>query len=133
MAATPPDTVLGTGSVVAQTGGFPAASFLAVNSATTQVDNLAKGISVYAWTVLNGSPTCTPKTDQVQCIVTSTPPTVADAGAESVDVCNTPYPGPVSYTLGGNAPTASETGTWSIISQPSGSAAIFSNANSNTS
>jgi len=131
MAATAPEIGLGTWNVVAQPGGSPAVSFVAVNSPTTQVDNLVEGTYVFEWTVSNGSPTCTPKTDQVQVIVTSTPPTVADAGAESVDICNTATT--ASYTLGGNAPSASETGTWSIISQPSGSAANFVNANSNTS
>lgn len=131
MAAVAPVVGIGTWSVVSQPGGSPAVVFSAINSPTTKITNLQNGPYVFRWTVENGSPTCASKSDDVNVTVTTTPVTVANAGLDQ-SVCNTLFPLTTTFVLAGSAPGAGETGTWTIISQPTGSAATFSDANSNT-
>jgi hypothetical protein len=88
----------------------------APNDANTRVVNTTPGTYVFRWTIANG--VCSTKTDDVTVVVTSTPPNIANAGV-SQTLCNTP--GPTSTaTLAANAPIAGETGTWSVMSKPSG-------------
>ena len=110
---------------------LPSSGFSAINSPTTKITNLQNGPYVFRWTVENGSPTCASKSDDVNVTVTTTPVTVANAGLDQ-SVCNTLFPLTTTFVLAGSAPGAGETGTWTIISQPTGSAATFSDANSNT-
>lgn len=122
---------LGTWSIVSQPPGS-AATFSAINSPTTAVNNTITGTYVFRWTISNGSPTCTSKTDDVTVEVTSVPTTIASVGANQ-QVCNTGFPGTptTSTTLTGNAPSAAETGIWSFVSGPTTlTAANFNDINS---
>lgn len=109
---------LGTWSIVSQPAGS-AASFSAVNSPSTVVNNTITGTYVFRWTISNGSPTCTSKSDEVTVIVTSEPTTIATVGANQ-QVCNAGFPGtPTTNTvLTGNAASGAETGTWTFVSGP---------------
>ncbi|WP_343535431.1 hypothetical protein [Pedobacter sp.] len=124
---------LGTWSIVSQPAGSNA-TFSAINSPTTLVNNTITGTYVFRWTISNGSPTCTSKTDEVTVEVTSVPTTIAAVGANQ-QVCNTGFPGTptTGTTLTGNAPSGTETGTWTFVSGPTTlTAANFSNINSPT-
>lgn len=109
---------IGTWSIVSQPPGS-SATFSAVNFPTTVVNNTIPGTYVFRWTISNGSPTCTSKTDDVTVEVTSVPTTIASVGANQ-QVCNTGFPGTptTSTTLTGNAPSGTETGTWTFVSGP---------------
>ncbi len=113
-----PTVGLGTWSIVSQPLGS-SATFSAINSPTTVVNNTITGTYVFRWTISNGSPTCTSKTDDVEVVVTSTPTTVAAVGANQ-QVCNAGFPGTPTTTtlLTGNAPSVAETGTWTFVSGP---------------
>ena len=124
---------VGTWSIVTQPSGSNA-TFSAINSPTTAVNNTITGTYVFRWTISNGSPTCTPKSDDVTVEVTSVPTTVANVGANQ-QVCNTGFPGTptTSTTLTGNTPSGVETGTWTFVSGPTTlTAANFSDVNSPT-
>ncbi len=109
---------LGTWSIVSQPAGSNA-TFSAINSPITSVNNTITGTYVFRWTVSNGSPTCVSKTDDVTVQVTSVPTTVAAVGANQ-QVCNTGFPGTptTGTTLTGNTPSGTETGTWTFVSGP---------------
>lgn len=100
------------------------------NSPTTKVLNAITGTYVFRWTITNG-PTCTPKTSTVTVVVTSTPPTTAqaNAGAIPTQICN-PLP-TISVPLGGNAPAGTEVGTWTVANT-TGVTPTFTNANNPT-
>lgn len=119
MAATPITYGLGTWTIVSQPPGA-SAQFDAVNSPTTRIINLDAGDYTFRWSVANGNPTCTTKTDDIDVRVTTTGITSAIAGPDA-RVCTTTYPGTASFQLNGSPYTGSETGTWSIITQPVGS------------
>lgn len=109
---------VGTWSIVSQPAGSNA-TFSGINSPTTVVNNTITGTYVFRWTISNGSPTCTSKTDDVTVEVTSVPTTIASVGANQ-QVCNTGFPGTptTSTTLTGNTPSGAETGTWTFVSGP---------------
>ncbi|WP_199119797.1 hypothetical protein [Pedobacter sp. ASV28] len=109
---------VGTWSIVSEPVGSNA-TFSAINSPTTVVNNTITGTYVFRWTISNGSPTCTSKTDDVTVKVTSVPTTVASVGTNQ-QVCNTGFPGTptISTTLTGNTPSGMETGTWTFVSGP---------------
>lgn len=134
MAATPITYGLGTWTVMSQPATANAV-FDAVNSPTTRITSLIAGNYTFRWSVANGNPTCTTKTDDIDVTVTTTSITVADAGPETQSVCNTNFPSTTSFQLNGNLPDASETGTWGIVSQPVGSTlttSAFDNVNLRT-
>lgn len=128
-----PAVGLGTWSIVSQPLGS-SATFGAVNSPNTVVNNTITGTYVFRWTISNGSPTCTSKTDEVAVNVTSEPTTVASVGANQ-QVCNAGFPGTATTgtVLTGNNYLAGETGTWTFVSGPTTlTAANFNNVNSAT-
>lgn len=135
MAATPITYGLGTWTVTSQPA-MANAQFDAVNSPTTRIINLTvAGSYIFRWSVANGNPTCATKTDEIEVIVTTTGITQADAGPDTQAVCTSTYPGTASLVLAATAHAAGETGTWSIISQPSGStltASAFDDVNLRT-
>ena len=131
MAATAPVVGLGTWSVVTKPVGSPVVVFDAINSPNTSINGLANGLYTFRWTVTNGSPTCASKFADVNVTVTTDPVTPANAGTDQ-SVCNTLFPATTTFVLAGNLPAGTETGTWTIVSQPIGSTATFNNPNSNT-
>ncbi|RYE20574.1 MAG: hypothetical protein EOP51_17580, partial [Sphingobacteriales bacterium] len=96
------------------------------NSPTTSILNTVPGTYVFRWTIRNG--VCTDSFDEIQVVITSTPPKVANAGAD-FSACTIAVGGTATATLSGNQPTNPETGTWSVMARPNGSALpAFTNA-----
>ncbi|MEQ1732365.1 MAG: Ig-like domain-containing protein, partial [Bacteroidia bacterium] len=91
--------------------------------ATSTVTGLASGIYRFVWTISNGA--CTSTKDSVDVTINATP-TVANAGADQLSVCNT-----TTVTLAGNTATVG-TGYWTLVNTANGSPTI-TNANSPTS
>ncbi|MDT3738691.1 MAG: T9SS type A sorting domain-containing protein [Candidatus Kapabacteria bacterium] len=79
------------------------------NSAVASVTVSQADSYTFTWTITNGS--CTPSAAN-DVVVFDATTTVAAAGSDDA-VC-----GSLGYMLNGNAPTATETGTWTLISGP---------------
>ena len=87
------------------------ASFLAPNSPTGQVTDLAVGVNILAWTITNGPCAGGVTSDQVTILVYDLNNAPADAGPDII-VC-TPD---TATQLFGNTPTIPALGTWTVIS-----------------
>jgi hypothetical protein len=111
---------IGTWSLVSSPSGA-AVSFTNVNANNATANGLTvAGNYIFKWTVSNG--TCPPSESTVT-ITRDALPSVSNAGVNQNTCAN-------SITLNGNTPNIG-TGTWSILSQPVGAVASFSNANQN--
>jgi gliding motility-associated-like protein len=117
-----PSVGTGTWTVVTQPMG---ANVTFVNA--NQSNTVANGFTIVGnytlqWTITNG--TCASNNATVQIAVTASP-TAANAGTNQTICANT-------ATLGANVPTVG-TGTWSLVSQPSGGAAAIATPTANNS
>ncbi len=111
---------VGTGSWTLVSG---TATIVTPTSPTTRVNITPGNTAVLRWTITNGSPTCTPSTDDVT-LVSFMMPTTAAAGIDQAHCNNS------TFTMAANAPAAGAgTGRWSIVS---GTATIADPANRNT-
>ncbi|WP_213086920.1 gliding motility-associated C-terminal domain-containing protein [Chitinophaga agrisoli] len=118
MTATAPTVGTGVWTIVSGT-----ATIVAPTSPTTRVNLTPGSAVVLRWTVSNGSPTCTPRTDDVT-LISYKAPTTAAAGVDQ-NHCNVS-----AFTMAANAPVAGAgTGKWTIVS---GSAIITNPAVPNT-
>src|SRR5690606_13740545 len=103
MGATVPVIGTGTWSVISGSGTITSPA-----SAATTVTGVAAGTSVtLEWRVENGN--CTANTDEVT-VTNLALPTTADAGAPSIEQCNTG-----TFAMAANTPTVG-TGTWTVQS-----------------
>lgn len=114
LAGNTPTVGTGLWTIVSSSGG---AAITSPTSPTTTVTGLTDDIYIFRWTISNEA--CPSSSDDVQVNV-STPPTVANAGADQ-NIC-----GGTTAVLSANTIT-SGTGTWSIVSAPS--IPTFSNVN----
>lgn len=96
------------------------------NSPATRVFGTVPGTYIFRWTIANG--VCTSSTSDVQIVVSSLPPQVADAGTNYA-ICTTGIGVQATSTLGGNQPSGAETGVWTVVSSTGSQATTFSNAN----
>ncbi|WP_113653334.1 DUF7507 domain-containing protein [Pedobacter namyangjuensis] len=123
LAGNNPTSGLGTWT---QLSGPNTATISQPNSPATAVLNTIPGTYVFTWTIRNGS-VCSPSASNVQVIVTSSPPKLANAGSD-FSACTTSVGGTGTATLVGNQPSGTETGLWTVFAQPSGAAPTFTNA-----
>ncbi|MFL9482158.1 PKD domain-containing protein [Chitinophagaceae bacterium LWZ2-11] len=111
-----------------QVGG-PGVSFVNAASPTTGISGLvADNVYTFVWTIVSTGG-CPSSTDTV---IIYNRPTVTPANAGSnVNVCSytAVSPGTVNLHANKNSARAYETTTWTVISQPTGSTAVFSNPN----
>ena len=107
-----------------QTKGPGGATITSPNSVTSTVIGAIDGTYAFAWVITNGA--CTTTTDTVA-IEKNALPTIANAGADQLSVCNT-----TSITLVGNTPTVG-TGYWSVVGSATNSPSIISVNSASTS
>lgn len=94
-----------------------------VNAPETTVTGIITGTYTFRWTFENEE--CGISQDDVQVVVSSTPPNIAKAGDDKT-IC---IAAGSSFALNGNQPTGAETGLWEIIS-PNPTSATLANATS---
>jgi len=112
--------------------GLPVATITNANAASTTVSGLTGNNNYYfIWKII-GAKVCPASSDTVM-IINRPAVTIANAGNDTT-ICNYNTAVTGMLTLHANADTSRhfETGTWSILSKPSGSTTSFSNINTAT-
>lgn len=114
--------VIGIGTWTQVSG--PASTIDAPNSPTTTISNLTVSATVpyvYRWTIANGN--CSSSSADVTINVLDNTPTIANAGT-AANICTGTAGGLGSVILAANTPNTGDIGTWSVVSQPSGSPGV---------